>query len=408
VTRSVLAPGTACGPAVACCLAAATIILSSAVPATCGTTDGPSLARPTTLWPAAAPAAAAPTKFSVTDKAVREAIDKATIFLLESQRANGLWTDKATGLGDSELVISALLAAGVSQNHDANLSKALDVMLARKLDRTPEVSYRCLAAARALKARPFSQPDPFSKILQEDVAWLLRTQAASGGWGMGDPAGKGGLPAAQADADFSCTDLAVRALIEAGRSGVEVPPAPLERALKWYFARQRADGSWHPGSDSEPLSPDAAATASAIASIDALIDWLQPARGCPCKDGASAKSSREVDKRMAYALAWLARDAATSRAAKAPPSDPQRLYRLYALQRAAVSEGARQFGDCDWWRGGSQALLATQAADGSWGSIPETCYGILFLQRGMVPVTFNKLRFDGDWNPHPRDITNLA
>ena len=53
-------------------------------------------------------------------------------------------------------------------------------------------------------------------------------------------------------------------------------------------------------------------------------------------------------------------------------------------------------------------MVATQAADGSWGDLPSTCFALLFLYDRRTATAMNKLRFDGNWNSHPMDVYNYV
>jgi len=63
-------------------------------------------------------------------------------------------------------------------------------------------------------------------------------------------------------------------------------------------------------------------------------------------------------------------------------------YFLYGLERAAILFGTEKIGDHFWYADGANALIAAQAADGSWGKDTDwfnttwdTCFSVLFLRR---------------------------
>jgi hypothetical protein len=85
-----------------------------------------------------------------------------------------------------------------------------------------------------------------------------------------------------------------------------------------------------------------------------------------------------------------------------------KLHWLYAAERAAMDAGCKHFGGHDWYKEGAERLVAAQAADGSWGDLPGTCFALLFLYDGRRPVVISKLRFDGNWNSHPMDVYNFV
>src|SRR5262249_15076762 len=61
-------------------------------------------------------------------------------------------------------------------------------------------------------------------------------------------------------------------------------------------------------------------------------------------------------------------------------------YLLWSVERVGVAYGLKTIGRLDWYAKGSEILLATQQADGSWrGEYAEggadTCFALLFLRR---------------------------
>src|SRR6185436_15525808 len=69
----------------------------------------------------------------------------------------------------------------------------------------------------------------------------------------------------------------------------------------------------------------------------------------------------------------------------------------------------------DWYRELSAKVIPVQWPNGAFGLSPDgydtvvqTAFTILFLSRGRHPIFMEKLRFDGAWANHPRDIANAA
>ncbi len=96
-------------------------------------------------------------------------------------------------------------------------------------------------------------------------------------------------------------------------------------------------------------------------------------------------------------------------------------YTLYGLERIGVASGYKYFGTHDWYQVGSDIVVKRQASNGSWGSVVETCFNLLFLARGRAPVVMNKLEYQieptsekgktpvtGNWNQRPRDAANVS
>jgi hypothetical protein len=88
-------------------------------------------------------------------------------------------------------------------------------------------------------------------------------------------------------------------------------------------------------------------------------------------------------------------------------------YTLYGLERVGLASGYKYFGAHDWYSEFAQKLINQQHANGSWGSggndsLVDTSYYLLFLARGRHPILFNKLRYEGNWDAHSRDVMHLA
>ena len=95
-------------------------------------------------------------------------------------------------------------------------------------------------------------------------------------------------------------------------------------------------------------------------------------------------------------------------------------YGLYGLERVGLASGYKYFGRHDWYSELARILVAQQHQDGSWGVTPaangqvspqtliDTAYALLFLARGRHPILYNKLRYEGDWNDRPNDVSHLT
>ncbi len=64
------------------------------------------------------------------------------------------------------------------------------------------------------------------------------------------------------------------------------------------------------------------------------------------------------------------------------------LYFLWSIERLAVLFDLEKIGEHDWYRWGSEIILAQQKADGGWAErfpgIPDTCFALLFLKRANL------------------------
>ena len=69
-----------------------------------------------------------------------------------------------------------------------------------------------------------------------------------------------------------------------------------------------------------------------------------------------------------------------------PRPGPYELYTQFGLSRIGIVSGRKYFGDHDWFNEGAARLISLQGQDGSWGGIPDTAFGVLFLARGSAAV----------------------
>jgi hypothetical protein len=83
-------------------------------------------------------------------------------------------------------------------------------------------------------------------------------------------------------------------------------------------------------------------------------------------------------------------------------------YALYGMERVGLASGYKYFGTHDWYAEMAKAVIAQQQPNGSWGSIVDTSYCLMFLARGRHPILYNKLRYDGSWNDRRHDVSHLA
>jgi hypothetical protein len=340
---------------------------------------------------------------------VYHAIDRGRRYLISRQNPDGSFgADPTSRDTDSVLVFMTLACLGESPNRDY-VDKALDYVLKHPLDTTYAVSAR-LKGYTNVRSRFLVGSRMFevvSKAMQEDATWLARAQGARGAWASKSPSGADG------PIDLLSTHLAVQALTQAARNRApEIPKDLWNRTLAFYLKDQAADGSW--GAPDPSYGP----TAASLTSVFALCNLMPPAE-CPYKNGKN--TGPEIDRHTDAALAWL--DKHFTVPAPAAGADLGDLpYRLCAIEQVGMASGYKRFAGHDWYVDGVAFLLANQQADGSWGpaqrpagappwagnKIPDTCFALLFLDGGRRTLFFNKLRFDGAWNLHHRDLANLT
>ncbi len=355
----------------------------------------------------------------VTDADVTRAIEKGKAYILSKQRLDGAWNDKvhyyADGaVGETELCLATLAFTGEHPNREM-IAKGLQALLSRRLNYTYAVSARMIALAHLQGKLLGDRRRLVREALKRDALWLASTQNRGGGWGY---LGQGGKMASNAYTDLSNTQMAMLALREAARAGIEVPDAVWVRSLKHYVTRQRPDGSWNYGETDKRAGGTnregyGAMTAAGLASVLIAADFLDAASGCPCRGGRSGRVQSDLDRRVDAALQWLERNFSTTENPRGAEAFGKRIhYWFYSVERAGSAAGYKYFGGHDWFREIAKVLLGSQKEDGSWqgqyGPLITTCFCTMFLYKGRAPILFNKLQFDGQWNNHRRDVAHLV
>jgi hypothetical protein len=366
----------------------------------------------------------------VTDSDVERAIQRGREYLIGPQNPDGSFTEKrAAGRrgpslgrayvnGESVLAFMTLAYMGEHPNRKV-MQRAIPYAADLDIDR----DFADLAGyAVPIRIMGFCYvhdklSDRKKKLVRaaigRDLAALIKFQRTSGGWRYELSHG--------ADYDFSITQWVVLAFREANLVGFEVPKRTLQRAMALYRRKQHPDGGW--GYDDE-LRPDPylSMTAAGLASMYILSEQLEPAAGCPCARGSSRDPVTDTNRRIDAALEWII--AAYRRRERQPEEFDEdkdqpgfggvidrgawHLYEMYCVERVGIAAGYKYFGGRDWYRRGAEYLVRKQEDDGSWGSISDTCFALLFLCKGRSPVLFNKVRFAGLWNQHRRDVANLT
>jgi hypothetical protein len=355
-----------------------------------------------TLLMPAAPARAA------TPQQVEDSIKKAKEFLRKQQKPDGSWDDPkpAEGHAGSQwggwtaIATYALLAGGDS-HQDEHIQKAV-----RWLGRNNQMHgiYALGLRAQIWTYLPMSK-DVRAAIVRD--AQLLIKSA--------DPNGRWGYTTARGGEHNSTSQYGVLGLWAAARMGYEVPNELWQRIEQgWWACQSPVDGGWtYTSVVPDPKVPDLAAratmTAAGVASLFVTQDYLRSNAGVKCNGNVT-------NPRIEAGLKWMS-----------DHFDPNATdgYLLYGIERIGVASGYKYFGKHDWYAAGAEALVKTQAADGSWpshGQVPGTSFGILFLVRGRAPVVMNKLQYEfqplegkkqtdkdiARWNQRPRDAANVV
>jgi hypothetical protein len=338
---------------------------------------------------------------------VRGAILRSIEAFRTSQKPDGTWPDYAQEGGVTALAAYALLQAGVTPE-DKALARALQQIEKTAHQSTYVVSLKALALASA-------DPKKYREAIQACADWLVAIQNAGGGWGYGRvPAaplsGEGAAGLVKNEAalkrayerpDLSNTQFAILALSEAERAGAKVPPDVWRKADRYVRTSQLPGGGWgYVYHDADPEEAYGSMTAAAVASVFLCADRL-------ARQDEPAETTRERLTSAQMGLVWIA-DHYTLK------ENPARglawyYFWLYAVERAGVTSGWRQFGDHDWFREGAAMLVDGQRADGAWTDRPyENALCLLFLAKGYKPVLVQRLVWEGPWRKDPRDLDHLV
>jgi hypothetical protein len=339
--------------------------------------------------PAEAPAeaAAGAPKRLVSAQEVAEAIKKGVAYLQSNEADNGSWPYHSPEhmQGMAALAALALSEAGVPEN-DSSITKAMDYVLSLPIAGT----YDAGCAAMAIVS---IDPGKYIKQLAEARDYLMHTQGINGMWVYG---------AAQADrggGDNSNTQFAMLGLNAAMSVGLPVSPDTLRMALGHFANTQNDDGGWGYRPGDKSYGSMTAAGVSALSILGANLFVEEEVCG-------EYKQNRE----LAAGFAWLERNYSIE---ENPDKGQTWLYYyLYALERSGVLTGQKYIGGHDWYLEGARKVVDTQNADGSWTKgdehMPNTCFALLFLAKGNIPVLVNKLAYEGEWNIDVHDAQNLT
>ncbi len=370
---------------------------------------------------------------------VEEAIAKACQTLKQVQREDGSWVDYPGYEGASTaLAIQALVLAGEPKD-SPHIKRGIEALKRYNPTRTYSRSIR--AMAYALLAREYPQ---LRSRLSADAAWLVRNQKPDGMWNYGDDHAGG-------KTDNSNTQFAVLGLRDAASANIEIPAVAWRRLYTHYTTTQLEDGGW---AYRKPDEKDAATgtskvtiVAPSVASLLIVNDELMKNSGCPCRAGQSQGSNldeQHVDK----GLNWLV-DFFDGKIGAGGDMDTWQTYFYYGLLRAGQASGLKTIGKHDWYERGSNTMfrmvrrdcmrnavkmvdidregnpikfkgqephfITVLEEDGTERlkvvdpmSVVDVSLATIFLVKGGAPVLMNKLRYDGQWNRHRRDLAMIT
>jgi hypothetical protein len=190
------------------------------------------------------------------------------------------------------------------------------------------------------------------------------------------------------------------------RAGAEISEGYWKSVEEAWIRDQDVSGAWAPGRrPSGKGGLNVSMTAAGLTAMYMTQDHLHAAIALQSRGNIS-------DPYIDLGLNWLTRHfdrVLTESSQRYSPFST-----LFDVERVGMASGLKYFGSVDWYDIGTDYLVKTQSPDGSWGgSLPATCYAILFLSHGQAPMVFNKLQYEvdgkaGNWNQRPRDVANTV
>ncbi|MCX5683394.1 MAG: hypothetical protein NT049_06895, partial [Planctomycetota bacterium] len=347
---------------------------------------------------------------AVTDDEVLKVIEEGRAHLIGLSKGDGSFGGSggdAGGTGGLSAMVFMTLAYMGEHPNRPHMSKGLDYLLNLDADQgfgTRQgycVPIRIMGLSYVHNKLLGDKRTAVRQKMMEDIMRLTVGQATAGdGAGGWRYALKGGN-----DYDFSVAQWPILAFREANLVGIEFPTDCLRKARELYYKRQNPDGGWH-----YQKGPSYGSMAAAgAASLFIINDVLDPNAGCPCTSGRSRPPDAENEKHIDLALAWLSKNFTSNDNphSNGQPGNGRTLYWLYCAERVGIASGYKYFGDHNWYKEGVEHLLKEQKG-GTWGDTVNTCFALLYLYKGRAPVLYNKLRFDGVWNAHRRDLAKLT
>ncbi len=366
----------------------------------------------------------------VTDEQIQAAIDRGVEALLAAQKDNGWWSDSGSYTlsshvyagGNEVCAMLALAYAGVPMTNE-KMQKGFDELLKFDMLQTYNSAFRLMVITKLYNKLDRDRQAAALRVAMRDASFIVSLQRENGGWGY--PAyEKGSDPpkrvAKRKDTwwDFSNTQMAILGLSEANKlRRIEIPRQVWMKAQELFVSNQLKDGGWNYGHEFGRKnirdSSYGSMTAAAVASLMLTRDNLFPGLGCPCTGDESRGRLVELDASLERGYEWLGEHFAANKHPAAAGGETTIArwipYWLYSCERVGLAGGMKYFGGHDWYAEGAQWFLKKQnSRTGMWGTIDDTSYAICFLVKGRAPILFNKLKFDGVWNSHPQDLSNLT
>lgn len=376
----------------------------------------------------AEPEQARPAQAALVDfKRIDASITQGVAWIYAKQNAQGNWEDAPAADpqaragftsggqwgGSTALAVYALLSAGESPQ-DPRLKTAIDFLF----DADIKGVYALAMRLQVCNKLPLS--DRIKKVVARD-AQLIGTMMHDGKAGGAGAAPLGTWPYAPGERAYSLSrgNYAALGLWAAAQMGLELRAEvwlTMEKA--WLESQDPKTGGWtytypqlNDSRDKYPIT--IGMTAAGVASLAIIADYTIDKRP---RDASNNPINPPVDRAMKYVADNFLREVGNE---ELPRSFA--FATLYSLERVGLTSGLAQFGPHDWYDFGARYLTSSQERGGSWNAkgsgtqFTDTCFGVLFLSRGRVPLAIAKLDYSktttakrNPWNNRPRDAANLT
>ncbi len=347
----------------------------------------------------------------VTEEQVDQAIEKAIKYIWSQQQPDGFWphhvdskpnwhsnTGSIFDFGEMTMAAMAFEFSNTPID-DPKYQQVIGKVMEVKTNNNYVRSCRVLVLSHLYHRMPASKQPALRMAMKADVDHFVKGQHPDGGWQYDDRV---------KTTDLSNTQLVILALSEAAKCGVPVPRGSIIAAHRLMMTWQQEDGGWGYGKtqgNNDAHRTYGSMSAAGLASLFLTTEMITGTAGCPCQGSRSPVQKVDSIEAIGKGIQWLNEN-------YNPRQNPRHggyfYYWHYQVQRVGMATGLRYIGKADWYQKGAAAIISKQKADGSFGTVPDTAFAVLFLVKGRGTVLYNKLHFDGDWNLHPYDIRNVV
>ncbi len=379
------------------------------------------------------------------EKAVDQAITKGVDWLKKQQKSDGSFGDSSGpvygGVGQAyhnrpgiaALSLLALLKSDVPPNDpvipkgfkfvydyvgaSGNLISNYDmgvILMAIESLYEAVVKMHLKKQGKKTSERPGDFKEPKYTISPQDakvgtliLKRLAETQTKAGGWRYG-----ANFTIVGADEDISATQIVLLGLKSASRMRLPMDPSVIKKAIDFVLGSQEKDGpKVERPSD---VKPGDRGTYVSLGE-DRARGWAYAKKGSADETKASGsmtcagitslligksilgksvakKESEKIDKSIWDGFAWLY----TKWTVTENPDHGRGRYHyyLYGVERVATLGLYEKIGKHYWYKEGAEVLVRGQDSDGHWKrsqdvepiDVCDTCYALLFLRRGTIPI----------------------